>query len=586
MKKLLILILLLFPAFYGICQNNDPTKDDKPSKAKLDTAFNSGSNISIKAVSPAQIEDLTVLGKVWGFLKYHHPAISTGDYNWDYELFRVMPKVLSSKSKAERNQVLSKWISALGSFPASSSSTNTGEARYKPDFAWFNTSGFDKALIAKLNAIKGAKRPEDNYYVKLYNEETPVAIFKNEALYLKPVYPDAGYRILGLYRFWNIFEYFAPYKNITDKPWKDVLKEYIPKFINAKNELDYKLVASSFLAEIHDSHSNLTSTNNTLIVYDGIFRPNIEVTFIDKMPVVKYSNDEVIGLNNSLKKGDVIQKINDIPVAEIIRTKLQYVTASNYPTLLRKLAPGFLRTGDSTLHISYLRDNKAGTATVKCYSVYKVNYKKPAKPLDTGFKVINDIAYIDPGVLNVKQIPSVMPIIMKSKALIIDLRPYPKQTMFVWEIGKYLFTQPMDFARYTAASVKTPGLFTYLSDDYMKNIRIGETKNDNYKGKVIVLINEETQSLAELSVMALKTRPNTVVIGSQTAGADGSVGMQIPLPGGISTAFTQIGVYYPDGKETQRIGIIPDIEVHPTIQGIIQGKDELLEKALATAAKN
>lgn len=41
-----------------------------------------------------------------------------------------------------------------------------------------------------------------------------------------------------------------------------------------------------------------------------------------------------------------------------------------------------------------------------------------------------------------------------------------------------------------------------------------------------------------------------------------------------------IGVYYPDGTETQRIGIVPDITVKPTIKGIKEGKDELLEKAI------
>ena len=40
-----------------------------------------------------------------------------------------------------------------------------------------------------------------------------------------------------------------------------------------------------------------------------------------------------------------------------------------------------------------------------------------------------------------------------------------------------------------------------------------------------------------------------------------------------------IGVYYLDGTETQRVGIIPDIALRPTIKGIRQGKDELLEKA-------
>jgi C-terminal processing protease CtpA/Prc len=41
-----------------------------------------------------------------------------------------------------------------------------------------------------------------------------------------------------------------------------------------------------------------------------------------------------------------------------------------------------------------------------------------------------------------------------------------------------------------------------------------------------------------------------------------------------------IGIYYPDGKETQRIGIVPDIELKPTIKGIKEGRDEVLEKAL------
>lgn len=41
-----------------------------------------------------------------------------------------------------------------------------------------------------------------------------------------------------------------------------------------------------------------------------------------------------------------------------------------------------------------------------------------------------------------------------------------------------------------------------------------------------------------------------------------------------------IGVYYPDGIETQRIGIVPDIEIKPTIQGIKEGRDEVLEKAI------
>jgi C-terminal processing protease CtpA/Prc len=68
-------------------------------------------------------------------------------------------------------------------------------------------------------------------------------------------------------------------------------------------------------------------------------------------------------------------------------------------------------------------------------------------------------------------------------------------------------------------------------------------------------------------------------VGSTTAGADGDVS-QIVLPGGLSTMISGIGVFYPDGKPTQRVGIIPDIEARPTIAGVRAGRDEVLETAL------
>jgi C-terminal processing protease CtpA/Prc len=47
-----------------------------------------------------------------------------------------------------------------------------------------------------------------------------------------------------------------------------------------------------------------------------------------------------------------------------------------------------------------------------------------------------------------------------------------------------------------------------------------------------------------------------------------------------------IGVYYPNGNKTQRVGIVPDLVVKPTIEGIKKGKDELLEKAVEIIKKN
>jgi C-terminal processing protease CtpA/Prc len=95
----------------------------------------------------------------------------------------------------------------------------------------------------------------------------------------------------------------------------------------------------------------------------------------------------------------------------------------------------------------------------------------------------------------------------------------------------------------------------------------------------VILVDEVSQSQAEYTTMAFRSAPGAIVIGSTTAGADGNTS-PIPLPGGFTTMISGIGVFYPDKKPTQRVGILPDVVVTPTIAGIRAGRDEVLEEAV------
>src|SRR5690606_32342446 len=110
-------------------------------------------------------------------------------------------------------------------------------------------------------------------------------------------------------------------------------------------------------------------------------------------------------------------------------------------------------------------------------------------------------------------------------------------------------------------SINTPGLFTIRETGWAGKRRNG----DFYKGKIVILINEYAQSGGEFHTMAFQTAPDVTLIGSHTAGADGNM-LRFRLPGGISTSFSGIGIYYPDGTGTQRVGIVPDVIVKPTIE--------------------
>jgi C-terminal processing protease CtpA/Prc len=100
----------------------------------------------------------------------------------------------------------------------------------------------------------------------------------------------------------------------------------------------------------------------------------------------------------------------------------------------------------------------------------------------------------------------------------------------------------------------------------------------HYSGKVVVLVDESSISQAEFTAMAFRAA-GAIVVGSTTSGADGNVS-QFQLPGGLQTMISGLGVFYPDKKPTQRIGIKPDVEAKPTITGILARRDEVLEAAL------
>jgi C-terminal processing protease CtpA/Prc len=100
-----------------------------------------------------------------------------------------------------------------------------------------------------------------------------------------------------------------------------------------------------------------------------------------------------------------------------------------------------------------------------------------------------------------------------------------------------------------------------------------------YRGKVVMLINQETISQAEHTGLFFESVCDVTFIGSPSTGANGDVTM-MTLPGGIRISFTGHDVRHADGRQLQRVGLQPHITVVPTLAGIRSGKDEVLERAL------
>lgn len=548
--------------------------------ASADSSFDHGSTVVFPEGSAELWNNLELLGRVWGFLKYHHPAIAEGKYNWDYALFRFLPDYLNVKNTAQRDELLLKWINDLGKVKkCKSCAAGDPNAIQKPDLAWIRQGGLSKALQEKLWFIYQNRHQGNHYYIKLA-EQVGNPIFKHESDYPNMTYPDAGFRLLALYRYWNMVQYFYPNKHLMDQDWNLKLKEYIQVFLKAENELAYELAMLHIIGDIQDTHANLWGGGDKISEWKGSYYPPFRVRFVENQWVV---TDQLIPNRNSEARpevGDIITRINGMSIEDMVRQKKHLYPASNSAAMLRDMGRDLLRSSTSSIDIQYTdRKGQVQSQTLNLYPADSLKrYLALKKNNALSYKLLADsIGYITLENIHEEDLPIIKKTFLHTRGIIIDIRNYP--SYFVpFALGSYFVSDQTPFVKFSQGNINHPGEFT-LTDE-LEIPSAGET----YAGKLVVLVNETSQSQAEYTAMAFRAGEHTTIIGSTTAGADGNVSA-ITLPGGMKTMISGIGVYYPNGTETQRVGIVPDLEVKPSVEGIRNGRDEVLEKAVELILK-
>lgn len=562
--------------------DNKPVEELKPLtanlfKAQKDTAFLQGSGMADFVPTGQQVKDLALLCQVWGFVKYHLPTVAAGNINMDAELFRVMPAVTRAQNYAEASNAIEQWVDKLGA-PAACGICKPfkdKDVAQKPDYGEiFDRNIVSQSLADKLTFILNNHDDGKSYYVSMHPLGNPD--FTHELPYVSMSYPDSGYRLLCLFRYWNMVQYFFPDKYLIGENWANVLTRMVPQFLAAKDAEEYDVATMAVIASVHDTHANIWSSPQGLTDFRGKYAPPIVAKFIENHLVVTGYYNDTLGVKDNFKVGDVIMTINGARVEDLVKKFLPLTAASNYETQLRDMPREYLlRSGNPDFVFDVLRDGKTTPVKQSGIAQTKLNYLAAADPHrgEPGYHLIgNKIGYVYPGRYHNKDLPAIKEMFKDTRGIIIDMRCYPSEFM-PFTFVPYIKSNNSDFVKFTDGSVYYPGTFRLTKP-------LSVSPDGGYKGKVIVIVNEESQSQAEYTTMAFQSADNVTVIGSTTAGADGDVS-RITLPGGIVTMFSGLGVLYPDGTVTQRKGVKIDIIVKPTIEGIKARRDEPLEKAKA-----
>ena len=547
-----------------------------------------------------EVQNLEKLCKVWGYTKYTHPVFLSGEKDWDQELLALIPKVRQAADSEETNKILNEWLLSLGEIKYESS---------QPVSEWSEAEEEDKIMIADIDWIFDEKylgeelsknmqpltepMPEVNryrapidfekgYYTG-YNEPT---MFSNEKLYEDMDYSDENYRLLGLFRLWNAAEYYFPYLDILDEDWEDLLPGFIPKMLEGNDKQSYALTIAELSAKLQDAHVMFGAESASFLRKEfGEYCINdVEFVYAEGEVVILQTFDE----SCPLQAGDIIRKLDGVDMKDVLENRMKYCAVTSDEKFANALLYFLLCSHSTTPEVTVIRDGKEMTFQVEAEEFsgylgprYGVSFEdgepKPYEIIEGNIGVINPIFMdLKAGAIhgNDAKWISVMNDLKDTDGLIVDLRQYPSNSWFC--LPPYVFEEPEVGLLEASFAKSVPG--AYIKEPVFNFVNKPRAVY-HYDKEIVLLIDEHSKSAPEYTAMLLKNGENVTLIGENTVGSNGYC-LILPIPGGLEIMFTTTGIYTPEGGQTQRIGISPDIEVKRTIQGIKEGRDEIKEAAI------
>lgn len=552
-----------------------------------------------ETVYSQETQNLEKLCKVWGYVKYTHPVFLTGEKDWDAELIALIPQVRQAENSEETNKILNEWLLSLG------------EIKYKTDETtalWSSAKEEDKVVIAdtswvfdqeylgeELSAnmepltkplpdINRFNAPIDfsRYYYTGYNQPT---MFCNEKLYEDMDYSDENYRLLGLFRVWNAMEYYYPYLDILDEDWEDLLPDFILQMLEGSDQHSYDLIIAALTAKLQDAHVAFGGSSEFIKKEFGEYLiSDVEFVSAEGEIVVLQTFDE----SCPLQPGDIIRKLDGVDIEDRVEHCKKYISVTTDEKIKNPLQLSLLRSHSKTPEVTVIRDGKEMTFNVNAdefqYSGprYGVSFQdgepKPYEIIEGNIGVINPaFMNLQSGAVHGNEVKwaEAMNALKDTDGLIVDYRQYPANS---WQHPPpYLFEEAEVGLLTASISEAVPG--TFIKEPVF-NFNTKPRSAYRYDKEVVVLIDEHSQSASEYAAMLVQNGEKVTLMGENTIGSNGFC-LILPIPGGNMVMHTAQGIYTPDGGQTQRIGVSPDIEVKKTIEGIKEGRDEVKEAAIA-----
>jgi C-terminal processing protease CtpA/Prc len=194
----------------------------------------------------------------------------------------------------------------------------------------------------------------------------------------------------------------------------------------------------------------------------------------------------------------------------------------------------------------------------------------------TGIEVAPGVYYVDLDGLSVAGWTALLPTLRHARSIVLDLRGIIAGGAFVslaHFTDQLLLSPHFEIPLVGKSSVQQPPT--------QWSIRPAQPR---LNVPLVVLCDGQSMSADETFLQIFHDNRLGTIVGEPSGGTNGNVNT-FSIPGGFTVRFTGMRVAGSDGTTIQGHGIVPDQVVHPTLEGVRAGRDEILEAGIAAAQR-
>ena len=373
-------------------------------------------------------------------------------------------------------------------------------------------------------------------------------------------------RVAAVVILWNVIQHFYPLFDATEADWEDVLSTALVRARQDETAEEFVGTLRWMIAQLNDGHGFVEHPSA-----GDESRPPILVDEAEHQMVIVAVAP---GLNeeNCFRPGDHVLAIDGLPTAHALDSAMDQISGS--PQWKRQRALRTFGRGPSgtIAELRLLRDGRE----IRCDVVR--SYSRgiwPDRPQSFD-EIADGVYYVNLSAAPMEAIEAEMSTLASADAVIFDLRGYTRNNTGVLS---HLAYDTLLSTYWPIPQVIYPDRQNLVGYDTTDNRWVLPPKEPRLRGRVVFLADANTISQAESVLEIVEHYRLGEIVGQRTAGVTGNANPFV-LPGGYRVSFTGMRVRKLNGELHHGSGIAPTVPVEKTLDGLMSGRDEVLERAL------